>query len=97
MRRRRRQRFQRLHYHPLNVFIPDAPRCAGPRRVQQPVAAGLHETAPPFADGLARRTQVARHGATSPSPADRVVPLSLEMVGLRFAAAANAAAVEPRG
>ena len=56
MRRRRRQRFQRLHYHPLNVAIPDAPRCARARRVQQPVGAGLHEAAPPFADSLARRT-----------------------------------------
>ena len=34
MRCRRRQRFQRLHYHPLNVVIPDAPRCAGTWRVK---------------------------------------------------------------
>ena len=38
----------------------------------------------------------ARRAATSPAPADRVVPLSAQMVGLRFTAAAAAAGIERR-
>ena len=46
-------------------------------------------------DGVARALQTSR-GATSPEPGDRVVPLSAQMIGLRFTAAAAAAAVESR-
>ncbi len=43
---------------------------------------------------VARALQTLR-SASSPSPEDRVVPLSPQMVGLRFQAAARAAGVEP--
>ena len=43
--------------------------------------------------GVARAIRTLR-AAANPSPADRVAPLSPKMVGLRFAAAARAAAVE---
>ena len=46
-------------------------------------------------DGVAR-TIYALHDATNPRPGDHVVPLSPQMVGLRFAAAAKAAGLEPR-
>ena len=46
-------------------------------------------------DGVARAIRMLR-AATSPEPADRVVPLSTQMVGLRFTAAAQAAGVERR-
>ena len=46
-------------------------------------------------DGVARALRTLR-GATSPEPGDRVVPLSAQMIGLRFTAAAAAAAVESR-
>ena len=39
-------------------------------------------------DGAARATRALR-AATSPEPADRVVPLSAQMIGLRFTAAAR--------
>ena len=45
--------------------------------------------------GVARAIRTLR-AATSPEPADRVVPLSPQMVGLRFTAAAVAAGVEHR-
>ena len=45
--------------------------------------------------GVARAIRTLR-AATSPEPADRVVPLSPQMVGLRFTAAAAAAGVERR-
>ena len=45
--------------------------------------------------GVARALQTLR-AATSPEPGDRVVPLSAQMVGLRFTAAAQAAGVESR-
>ncbi len=43
--------------------------------------------------GVARAIRTLR-AAASPGPADRVVPLSSKMVGLRFQAAARAAGVE---
>ena len=46
-------------------------------------------------DGVARALRTLRT-ATSPEPGDRVVPLSAQMVGLRFTAAAEAAGVESR-
>ena len=46
-------------------------------------------------DGVARALRTLR-AATSPEPADRVVPLSAQMIGLRFTAAAQAAGVERR-
>ena len=46
-------------------------------------------------DGVARARRTLR-AATSPEPGDRVVPLSAQMVGLRFTAAALAAGVESR-
>ena len=45
--------------------------------------------------GVARAIRTLR-AATRPEPADRVVPLSPQMVGLRFTAAAAAAGVERR-
>ena len=38
----------------------------------------------------------AAHAAATPAPADRVVPLSAQMIGLRFTAAAQVAGVESR-
>ena len=46
-------------------------------------------------DGVARAIRTLR-AVTSPEPGDRVVPLSAQMIGLRFTAAAVAAAVESR-
>ena len=46
-------------------------------------------------DGVARALRTLR-AATSPDPGDRVVPLSAQMIGLRFTAAALAAGVESR-
>ena len=46
-------------------------------------------------DGVARALRTLR-AATNPEPGDRVVPLSAQMVGLRFTAAALAAGVESR-
>ena len=46
-------------------------------------------------DGVARAIRTLR-AATSPEPADRVVPLSAQMIGLRFTAAAQAAGLERR-
>ena len=46
-------------------------------------------------DGIARALRTLR-AATSPEPAARVVPLSPQMIGLRFTAAARAAGVESR-
>ena len=46
-------------------------------------------------DGVARAVQTLR-AVTSPEPGDRVVPLSAQMIGLRFTAAAQAAGVESR-
>ena len=46
-------------------------------------------------DGVARALRTQRV-ATGPEPGDRVVPLSAQMVGLRFTAAAQAAGVESR-
>ena len=46
-------------------------------------------------DGVARAIRALRD-ATSPEPGDRVVPLSAQMIGLRFTAAAQAAGVESR-
>ena len=46
-------------------------------------------------DGVARAIRTLR-AATSPEPAGRVVPLSAQMVGLRFTAAARAAGLERR-
>ena len=46
-------------------------------------------------DGVARALRTLR-AATSPEPADRVVPLSAQMIGLRFTAAAQTAGVERR-
>ena len=46
-------------------------------------------------DGVARAIRTLRT-ATSPEPADRVVPLSAQMIGLRFTAAAQAAGLERR-
>ena len=46
-------------------------------------------------DGMARALRILR-AATSPEPDDRVVPLSPQMIGLRFTAAARAAGVESR-
>ena len=46
-------------------------------------------------DGVARAIRALRT-ATSPEPGDRVVPLSAQMVGLRFTVAAQAAGVESR-
>ena len=43
-------------------------------------------------DGVARALRTLR-AAKSPEPGDRVVPLSAQMVGLRFTAAAQAAGV----
>ena len=45
-------------------------------------------------DDVARALQTLQ-AAASPSPEDQVVPLSPQMVGLRFQAAARAAGVEP--
>ena len=47
-------------------------------------------------DGVARAIRTLR-AAASRAPEDQVVPLSPQMVGLRFAAAARAAGVEARG
>ena len=44
-------------------------------------------------DGVARAIRTLR-AATSPEPGDRVVPLSAQMIGLRFTAAAQAAGIE---
>ena len=46
-------------------------------------------------DGVARAVRTLR-AVTSPEPGDRVVPLSAQMIGLRFTAAAQAAGVESR-
>ena len=46
-------------------------------------------------DSVARALRTLR-AATSPEPGDRVVPLSAQMIGLRFTAAARAAGVESR-
>ena len=46
-------------------------------------------------DGVARALRTLR-AATSPEPDDRVVPLSAQMITLRFTAAAAAAGVESR-
>ena len=46
-------------------------------------------------DGVACALRTLR-AATSPEPAERVVPLSAQMIGLRFTAAAQAAGIEPR-
>ena len=46
-------------------------------------------------DGMVRALRILR-AATSPEPDDRVVPLSPQMIGLRFTAAARAAGVESR-
>ena len=46
-------------------------------------------------DGVARALRTLR-ASTSPEPGDRVVPLSAQMVGLRFTAAATAAGIESR-
>ena len=46
-------------------------------------------------DGVARALRTLR-AATSPEPGNRVVPLSAQMVGLRFTAAAAAAGGESR-
>ena len=46
-------------------------------------------------DGVARGIRALR-AATSPEPDDRVVPLSAQMIGLRFTAAAQTAGVECR-
>ena len=46
-------------------------------------------------DGVARALQALRT-STSPEPGDRVVPLSAQMIGLRFTAAAEAAGVDSR-
>ena len=46
-------------------------------------------------DGVARALRALR-AATSPEPGDRVVPLSAQMIGLRFTAAAGSAGVESR-
>ena len=46
-------------------------------------------------DGVARAIRTLR-ASTSPEPGDRVVPLSAQMIGLRFTAAAQAAGVENR-
>ena len=46
-------------------------------------------------DGVARALRTLR-ASTNPEPSDRVVPLSAQMVGLRFTAAALAAGVESR-
>ena len=46
-------------------------------------------------DGVARAIRTLRT-ATSPEPGDRVVPLSAQMIGLRFTAAAATAGVESR-
>ena len=46
-------------------------------------------------DGVARALRTLR-ASTSPEPSDRVVPLSAQMIGLRFTAAALAAGVESR-
>ena len=46
-------------------------------------------------DGVARVLRTLR-GATSPEPGERVVPLSAQMIGLRFTTAALAAGVESR-
>ena len=49
-----------------------------------------------FVKGGAARAVRTLRAATSPEPADRVVPLSPQMVGLRFTAAARAAGIETR-
>ena len=46
-------------------------------------------------DGVARALRTLR-AVISPEPGDRVVPLSAQMIGLRFTAAAQAAGVETR-
>ena len=46
-------------------------------------------------DGIARAVRTLR-AVTSPEPEDRVVPLSAQMIGLRFTTAAQAAGVESR-
>ena len=46
-------------------------------------------------DGVARALRMLR-AAMSPESSDRVVPLSAQMIGLRFTAAALVAGVEPR-
>ena len=46
-------------------------------------------------DGVARALRMLR-AAMSPEPGDRVVPLSAQMIGLRFTAAALVAGVESR-
>ena len=46
-------------------------------------------------DGVARALRTLR-AAASPEPGDRVVPLSAQMIGLRFTTAAQIAGVESR-
>ena len=46
-------------------------------------------------DGVARALRTLR-AATSPEPRDRVVPLSAQMIGLRFTGAAQSRAGSPR-
>ena len=46
-------------------------------------------------DGVARALRALR-AATSPEPGDRIVPLSAQMIGLRFTAAAQGAGIESR-
>ena len=48
-----------------------------------------------FVKGAVARALQTLRSASSPAPEDRVVPLSPQMVGLRFQAAARAAGVEP--
>ena len=43
-----------------------------------------------------RRAAIPQPAAATPAPADRVVPLSAQMIGLRFTAAAQVAGVESR-
>ena len=48
-----------------------------------------------FVKGAVARALQTLRSASSPAPEDRVVPLSPQMVGLRFQAAARTAGVEP--
>ena len=67
---------------------------ARPRRRSKDEPGGRDEGDVRFVkDGVARAIRTLQ-AATTPEPEDRVVPLSPQMVGLRFTAAAAAAGVE---
>ena len=73
-----------------------AAACFRTKLAGQPSPAGERTTRVLAGYRRTRRALRTLLAATSPEPGDRVVPLSAQMVGLRFTAAAQAAGVESR-